>query len=186
MVKVKSNWKNHKKEWLKCERCDLYKNRTKAVLGRGKIPADVLIVGESPSESDDVLGKAFIGPSGKLLDDLIEDACHNLEIIKPRIFMTNLVACRVSFAKQKKLNVEQIKECSDRLNQICSLVKPKAIVMLGKMSQKLCPKYIDWDFEHSIDLMHPGSILVMDRSQSPLAIQRSTILLRDLFEKIQN
>ena len=64
----------HREKWKDCTRCLLHEHRRKIVLCRGKIPADVLFVGEAPGESEDVLGSPFVGPAAQLLDSLIEQA----------------------------------------------------------------------------------------------------------------
>ena len=59
-------------------------------LARGKVPCDVLFVGEAPGESEDTIGKPFVGPAGKLLDYIIGRALQGTEL---RAAFTNLVCC---------------------------------------------------------------------------------------------
>jgi uracil-DNA glycosylase len=59
------------------------------VLCRGRLPCDVLFVGEAPGVSEDVLGRPFVGPAGKLLDTIVERALDG----QYDCAMTNLVAC---------------------------------------------------------------------------------------------
>jgi DNA polymerase len=154
------------------------------VLGRGKIPADVLFVGEAPGGSENVIGRPFIGPAGSLLDDLIYNA--EIDSFKVRKFFTNLLACipLVDGGKVNKPPAESVKACADRLNEIVSITKPDAIVMVGRDAQKWCPKIIDYDFPSSADIVHPAYILRMSIVQRPLAEQQTTVILRDLFNQL--
>lgn len=67
-------WQSHVARWKDCRRCCLCDGRKTVVLARGKIPCDVLFIGEAPGDSENVLGQPFIGPAGKLLDEIIREA----------------------------------------------------------------------------------------------------------------
>ena len=178
----------HKARWGNCTRCMLHECRGRIVLARGVIPTEVLLLGEAPGQSEDVLGRPFVGPAGDLLDEMIEEA-ERMSRPVGKLF-TNLVGCiprdveRGSSYKLSEPPPESIEACSPRLQELVNLSKPTAIVMIGKLAQKWCPKLIDYDFEHSLDIIHPAAILRMDLSQRGLAEQRTTIQLRDLFEKV--
>ena len=58
----------------RCRGCDLYKNATQAVFGEGRREAQVMFVGEQPGDQEDLTGKPFVGPAGKLLDRAMEEA----------------------------------------------------------------------------------------------------------------
>ena len=58
----------------KCEGCDLYRNATQTVFGEGPEDARVMMVGEQPGDAEDLAGKPFVGPAGKLLDRALADA----------------------------------------------------------------------------------------------------------------
>lgn len=64
----------HVERWKSCQRCALGRTRDKIVLAKGRLPCDVLFVGEAPGESEDVIGLPFVGPAGRLLDEMIRDA----------------------------------------------------------------------------------------------------------------
>lgn len=74
-------FQKHKLRWQSCERCDLCQTRDKTCLVRGKLPADVLFVGEAPGPSEDVIGQPFIGPAGHLLDEIIAEAIDHIPIL---------------------------------------------------------------------------------------------------------
>lgn len=72
---VKSRWELFKQRWKNCRLCDLYKNRTRGLVHvRGQIPADLVLIGEGPGESEDIIGYPFVGPAGKLLDEIMTTA----------------------------------------------------------------------------------------------------------------
>lgn len=72
---VKSRWETFKQRWSNCRLCELYKNRTKGLVHvRGQLPADLAIIGEGPGESEDIIGFPFVGPAGRLLDELVATA----------------------------------------------------------------------------------------------------------------
>lgn len=73
-----SLYSSHVERWKDCEGCSLRDRRTRVVLYRGKIPCDVLFIGEAPGESEDVVGVPFVGPAGKLLDAMIQEAFGRL------------------------------------------------------------------------------------------------------------
>ncbi len=66
-----SKYQEYKKQWKGCKRCPLYKTRRKIVHCRGSLPCDIFFLGEAPGDSEDLLGKPFVGPAGKLLDRII-------------------------------------------------------------------------------------------------------------------
>ncbi|MEK0326406.1 MAG: uracil-DNA glycosylase family protein, partial [Nitrosopumilus sp.] len=124
-------WKEHRAKWIDCSLCSLCKRRRKVVLARGKVPCDVLFIGEAPGASEDSLGSPFVGPAGHLLDQMIEDALDmtspdqaDLPAIDsgPRIAFTNLIACIPKDEDGNKISsgddipLESIEACSERLN----------------------------------------------------------------------
>jgi uracil-DNA glycosylase family 4 len=178
-----SPWKKHVAKWSECDRCSLSFSRTNVVLARGKLPCDVLFIGEGPGESEDILGEAFIGPAGKLLDEIIEHA-GGTEL---RIAFTNLVGCIPrgdDGSKTQDPPKEAISACAPRLSEFVILAKPKLIVRTGKLATKHLkdkfPKIL------AVDIFHPGSMLEgrMDISQRGLALQRTVVILEDAFNEI--
>lgn len=57
--------------WRDCQKCDLHHNRQQVVLARGCVPCDILFVGEAPGQSENSVGKPFVGPAGLLLDVIV-------------------------------------------------------------------------------------------------------------------
>ena len=184
-AKQKKNltWKGHKEKWSDCTLCDLCEQRKKVVLLKGKIPCDILFVGEAPGQSEDVLGKPFVGPGGHLLDKMIAQTLGD----DFRLAFTNLVGCIPKDDdgnKMKEPSNKSIKACGERIREIVNLTKPEVIVSVGKLPKKWLDKVIPHREIPSVQIIHPAAIVRADVSQQGLAIQRTEIALRDVAEKI--
>lgn len=146
------------KKYLRCRKCDLWKTRRSVVLGRGNIPAEVLFIGEAPGKSEDLVGKAFIGPAGRILQSAIEQVL--LKLKKPNLtyYITNTVACRPTdkkFGANRQPTKEEMLACWPRVQLVERLVKPKHIILLGKVSEQHCSAH----FPSARALLHPAYIL---------------------------
>jgi DNA polymerase len=152
------DWEMQKLEvkWKKCLRCTIGSYAFSHVVGEGSVPAKYLFVGEGPGVSEDVLGIPFIGKSGKLL----REALKTSGFLPNEFYITNLVACRPCDQKsgpnRAPTDVE-ILNCSERLEELAKLVKPKLIVAVGSVAG-------DWLSEilsnyRMIKIKHPAYIL---------------------------
>jgi len=115
-----------------CQGCDLWERGTQTVFGEGARRAEVVFVGEQPGNEEDLSGKPFIGPAGRLLDDALVEAA----IDRSQTYVTNVVKHfkwepRGKRRIHKKPNAGEIKACRPWLEAEISLVKPKVIVCLG-------------------------------------------------------
>ena len=79
-----------KEECEKCHRCDLGKTRRNLVFGDGNEHARVMFIGEGPGEQEDLQGLPFVGPAGKLLDDMLE----MIDLDRTKVYIANIVKCR--------------------------------------------------------------------------------------------
>lgn len=153
----------------------------KIVFARGKIPADVLFIGEAPGESEDVIGQPFKGVAGELLQRIIDDAIPE----GIRWAMTNVVGCiprDEDGLKSGEPCDEQIKSCQPRLYEFINLVNPKLLVLVGTVARDwLDPKYM-----HGlklgreipmVDIKHPAAILRETVASRGLSIQRSIVVI---------
>lgn len=168
--------------WETCERCKLCKSRKTVVMGRGQFPADVLFVGEGPGKAEDTLGTPFVGPAGKLLSSAIDFACKTLDIDEPSMYLTNLVACRPTDrigGPNRVPKDEECLACHPRIETIYKLVKPKIVVLLGKVPQRFLGK----TFPRTYYLEHPAFILRQGGTTSPRFLTYSRNLA-DIFERI--
>lgn len=115
-----------------CKACDLWKKGTQTVFGEGSRRAHVLFVGEQPGNEEDLTGKPFVGPAGKLFDNALEDA----GIDRKQTYVTNVVKHfkwepRGKRRIHKKPNAVEIAACRPWLEAEIALVKPEVIVALG-------------------------------------------------------
>jgi DNA polymerase len=157
-----------------CRGCDLYENATQTVFGEGTPRANVLFVGEQPGDREDVEGRPFVGPAGKLLDRALDDA----GIDRTKVYVTNAVkhfkwtpAPRGKRRIHKKPGAEEIRACRPWLDAEIDQVRPKVIVALGATAAQalMGPKFrlsqhrgelLDSDIGHLVSAtVHPSSIL---------------------------
>ncbi len=95
------------REIRECNKCRLYKTRTNAICGEGKLDAKLMLIAQAPGEKEDKYGTMFIGPSGKILNELLESA----GIKRKEVYMTNLIKCMLpNYRKPKQ---DEIKTCSN-------------------------------------------------------------------------
>jgi len=115
-----------------CRRCPLYREATQAVPGDGPRRADFMLVGEQPGDKEDLSGKPFVGPAGRVLDQALADA----GIARQQTFVTNAVKhfkyeMRGKRRLHKRPNSYEIERCRIWLEAERKLVKPKAVIALG-------------------------------------------------------
>ena len=131
-------WEQLEQSCLNCTGCGLCETRHNVVFGVGKRDADVLFVGEGPGEQEDLQGEPFVGPAGKLLDDML--SILDLDR-KENCYIANIVKCRPP-RNRDPLETEQ-EACIGFLRNQVALIQPKIIVCLGRIAAK---KLIDPDF----------------------------------------
>jgi uracil-DNA glycosylase family protein len=115
-----------------CRGCHLWSRATQTVFGEGPRTADVLFVGEQPGDKEDLAGKPFVGPAGRILDDALAEA----GIDRRRVFVTNAVKhfkWRASGKRRlhERPNSAEIAACRVWLELELRLVKPEIVVALG-------------------------------------------------------
>lgn len=112
-----------------CTRCGLCETRHHVVFGIGNRNADILFVGEGPGEQEDLKGEPFVGPAGKLLDEMlcIIDLNRN-----SNCYIANIVKCRPP-QNRDPMETEQ-DACIGFLRNQVALIRPKAIVCLGRIA----------------------------------------------------
>jgi len=115
-----------------CTACHLYKRATQTVFGEGPKSAPIMLVGEQPGDYEDVAGKPFVGPAGKIMDQALEEA----GIDRKEVYVTNAVKHfkwepRGKRRIHQKPNSREIAACRPWLEAELRLVKPKLVVCLG-------------------------------------------------------
>jgi uracil-DNA glycosylase family protein len=120
------------KQAASCRACDLWKRGTQTVFGEGSETAKVVLVGEQPGDKEDLAGHPFVGPSGRLLDQALEEA----GIERTETYVTNIVKHFKWEEKgkrriHKKPNHIEIAACRRWFDAELERLKPEVIVCLG-------------------------------------------------------
>jgi uracil-DNA glycosylase len=126
----------------RCKGCDLYQRATQAVLGeiegapeRSQAKAEIMMIGEQPGDREDIEGRPFVGPAGKLLDKCLQEA----GIDRKAVYITNTVKhfkweARGKLRLHKKPSITEIHACRPWLDAELDAVQPKLIVCLGAVA----------------------------------------------------
>jgi uracil-DNA glycosylase len=117
---------------LECKACPLWQSGTQTVFGEGRESARMLLVGEQPGDREDLEGRPFVGPSGRLLDEALEEA----GIDRADVYVTNAVKHFKWNAQGKrrihqKPNWREISACRPWVEAELAVVKPLVLVCLG-------------------------------------------------------
>src|SRR5918993_1643320 len=115
-----------------CRACDLWKKGTQTVFGEGSRRVNVMFVGEQPGNEEDLTGRPFVGPAGRLFDNALEEA----GIDRKQTYVTNVVKHfkwepRGKRRIHKKPNAVEIAACRPWLESEIAVIKPDVIVALG-------------------------------------------------------
>src|ERR1700683_1882538 len=161
-----------RKEARDCRACDLWRLGTQTVFGEGPQTSKVMMIGEQPGDREDIEGKPFVGPAGKLLDAALAEA----GIDRKTVYVTNAVKHfkwepRGKRRIHKKPNAIEITACRPWLDAEMAAVRPRIIVCLGATA---APALLGRDFRVTQDrgkfvdsplaryvmaTVHPSSIL---------------------------
>ncbi|MGO8045978.1 UdgX family uracil-DNA binding protein [Rhizobium johnstonii] len=115
-----------------CTRCDLFRNATQVVFGEGLVKSEIVLVGEQPGDQEDLTGRPFVGPAGRLLDRCLEEA----GLDRQRCYVTNAVkhfkfTPRGKRRLHAKPNAGEIRRCAWWLGAELNILQPKLVVALG-------------------------------------------------------
>ncbi|MBO7251270.1 MAG: uracil-DNA glycosylase [Oscillospiraceae bacterium] len=165
------DWNTLKHICSQCTHCGLCETRHNVVFGVGNETADILFVGEGPGEQEDLQGIPFVGPAGKLLDDML--SIIDLDRNK-NCYIANVVKCRPP-RNRDPLETEQ-EACIGYLRNQVALIRPKVIVCLGRIAAK---RLIDPDYritrQHGQWIQRKGVWMT--------AIYHPSALLRDVSKR---
>ncbi len=164
-----------------CQECELSSSRTKFVFGSGSAYAPVMFVGEAPGKNEDLQGLPFVGPAGKLLDELLD----SIGFDRSEVFIANGLKCRPPGNRDPR--IEEINTCKGYLLEQIKIIDPKIICTLGKFSTQLLlntdkgintlrGKVFKVDSRIIMPINHPAAVLY--------APSRMEILKQD-FQKIK-
>lgn len=170
------DWNELRAACNSCTRCGLCEKRTNVVFGVGNPETDIMFIGEGPGEQEDLQGEPFVGPAGKLLDEML---CIIDLDRKKNCYIANIVKCRPP--QNRDPHESEQEACIDFLRNQVALIKPKIIVCLGRIAAR---KLIDPEYritkEHGTfvekngvwmtAIYHPSALL-RDESKRPETFQ---------------
>lgn len=159
------NWDELQQACRNCTRCGLCETRKNVVFGVGNQNADIMFVGEGPGEQEDLQGQPFVGPAGKLLDDMLSI----IDLSRAtNCYIANIVKCRPPHNRDP-LETEQ-DACIDFLKEQIALIQPKIIVCLGRIAAmrlirsdyRITKEHGQWMLQDGIwmsAIYHPSALL---------------------------
>jgi len=113
-----------------CVRCPLSQSRAHAVPGEGPENARIVLVGEAPGKDEDLSGRPFVGRSGKILDECLEEVGIN----RSEIFITNVVKCRPP--ENRRPMKAEMEACRPYLHEQIRSIEPRIVCLLGNVATK--------------------------------------------------
>jgi uracil-DNA glycosylase len=166
-----------------CKACPLWESGTQTVFGEGSPNAEIVLVGEQPGDQEDLSGKPFVGPAGRLLDQGLEEA----GIDRKLAYVTNVVKHfkwqpRGKRRIHQKPNSAEIAACRPWLDAELALLKPKVLVCLGATAgQALLGRQFRVSKDRGVPVesdlapvvmatVHPSSILRSDDREQEMAM----------------
>jgi uracil-DNA glycosylase len=156
-----------------CRGCPLYKTATQTVFGEGSTSARLLLIGEQPGNDEDLQGKPFVGPSGRLLDEALDRA----GIARDDAYVTNVVKhfkfeLRGKRRIHKKPGSREIRACMPWLLAELTVVRPQVLVCLGATAAQAL---FGTGFKVSVQRGHP---VETDLAPSAMATIHPSAILR--------
>ncbi len=164
-------WEKLKADCRGCQACSLGRTRKHLVFADGNPEAEVMLIGEGPGEQEDLQGLPFVGPAGKLLDQMLQ----MIDLDRSRVYIANIVKCRPP-GNRDPLNIEQ-EACRPWLDRQIALADPKIIVCLGRIAAMALIKedfritrehgqWFDREGRRIMAIYHPSALL-RDPSRRP-------------------
>ncbi len=166
-----------------CQTCSLAQSATRSVPGNGNPNAEIMMVGEAPGYWEDQKGIPFVGPAGKLLDELLASINLNRE----KVFVTNVLKHRPPGNRDPL--PEEVKVCQPFLERQINIIQPKVMITLGRFAlyHFLPLGKISRDHGQGKIIEYAGRRLILIPMFHPAAALRSAEVDRQLrqdFEKV--
>lgn len=176
---------SHRLKWKDCKRCDIGSYAINHVFWSGHLPADYVFIGEAPGETEDIMGRPFVGPAGRMLRNIISYVVDELGSF--RFAITNTICCRPQ--DNRAPEPQEVANCMDRLREFLDLSQPVGLILLGQTAKVLAEPPISLQLSKlpSLVIRHPAWILRLDQSkrieQVQLAVSRITNFIKEHGEK---
>jgi DNA polymerase len=183
LVPDRPTLKKLKEASAECRACDLWKTGTQTVFGEGSPDAEIMFVGEQPGDQEDLAGKPFVGPAGRLLDTALAEAGVDRKLA----YVTNVVKHfkwqpRGKRRIHQKPNAAEVAACRPWLDAELAVVKPKVLVCLGATAaQALLGRQFRVSKQRGVPVesdlapvvmatVHPSAILRSDDREAEMAL----------------
>jgi DNA polymerase len=158
-------------EIRRCNKCKLAETRANALCGEGNLRAKLMLIAQAPGENEDREGRMFIGPSGKVLNEILAI----IHIDRKEIYMTNLIKCVLP--KNRRPRSEEIEVCSQYLDREIAEINPRMLASLGYYATRyifkkyaialpsklefpgVCGKILEAGDKEILPLQHPAALL---------------------------
>ena len=121
-------WEELEKSIINCNKCKLCKTRQNIVFGVGNKNAEIMFIGEGPGADEDTQGIPFVGKAGQLMNK----AFDAVGIEREKVYIANIVKCRPP--NNRDPESDEVLGCINYLRNQVMIVKPKIIVLLGRIS----------------------------------------------------
>ncbi|MGE5397188.1 MAG: uracil-DNA glycosylase [Chitinophagales bacterium] len=169
-----------------CFCCPLRRDCTQVVFGDGNPEADIMLVGEGPGETEDQMGKPFVGKAGQLLDKILEA----VNFTRSQVYIGNVVKCRPP--GNRLPNAQEITACRGYLEAQIRIIRPQIIICLGALATqtvvdpraKITQVRGRWFSRHEVMIMptyHPAALLRNENLKRP--VWEDFKLIRDEVQK---
>ena len=166
------DWQTIKSEAQRCKRCPLFHPATQTVFGEGPLDARLMLVGEQPGDQEDLAGRVYVGPAGKLLDAALEEA----GIERRALYITNAVK-HFKYEQRGKRRIHQtptageVQACRWWLGQELAIIRPRIIVALGASAARVV---LGWAV--TIGQVRGAAILLEDGAEAWVTVHPSYLL----------
>lgn len=181
------NWEDLERTCLQCRQCGLCEKRNNVVFGVGMQDADIMFIGEGPGEQEDLKGEPFVGPAGKLLDDMLSI----IDLNRKNVYIANIVKCRPPQNRDPQESEQEA--CIAYLRNQVALIQPKIIVCLGRIaarriidpSYRITKEHGTWVSRGGVwmtSTYHPSALL-RDVSKRPEAFD-DLLLIREKMHEL--
>lgn len=169
------SWEELENACNSCNKCGLCQTRKNVVFGVGNKEARIMFIGEAPGEQEDLQGVPFVGPAGKLLDDMLSI----IDLNRENCYIANIVKCRPP--KNRDPSEEERNACIDYVRKQTLLIKPQVIVCLGSIaarsiidpSYRISKSHGYWISRNDVwitAIYHPSALL-RDPSKRPVTFE---------------
>ena len=165
------SWEQLKNDCAGCMACPLGRTRKHLVFADGNESAEVMFIGEGPGEQEDLQGLPFVGPAGKLLDQMLS----MIDLDRSKVYIANTVKCRPPGNRDPQPTEQAA--CREWMERQIALVNPKIIVCLGRIAAMALIKedfritrehgqWFDVGGRRMMAIYHPSALL-RDPSKRP-------------------